>query len=196
MALSLSFTVTQSCDGKTLTFTETTGVYNVTTNPGGWGTPNKATTDCTSKKITITTPEDEQYEIDNSDTRMSVLPSSSDTGIVIINGADIGETSEDVIPDGVYIIDYECTMDDASTSTKRVYVYLDSQASCCVEGLFGEIKVNDCCCDDKSIKKAMTARAFLLAARAAGRCGRTQRANTLLELVTSLCTGGNCVNCN
>jgi hypothetical protein len=46
MALSLKTpTVVQSNDLTTLVVTDTTGAYNVSTNPGGWGTPNASTTD-------------------------------------------------------------------------------------------------------------------------------------------------------
>ena len=42
MALELSINVSLSSNGKTMTFTETTGVYNVNLNPTGWGSPNAA----------------------------------------------------------------------------------------------------------------------------------------------------------
>lgn len=40
MAFSHKITLTISIDGKTLYITDATGVYNVTTNPTGYGTPN------------------------------------------------------------------------------------------------------------------------------------------------------------
>lgn len=42
MALKLTFTIEESANGEYLTFTDTTGDYNVTTNPTGWGSPNIA----------------------------------------------------------------------------------------------------------------------------------------------------------
>lgn len=56
MALELSINVSLSSNGKTMTFTETTGAYNVGTNPKGWGSPNAALTDVESAKLDITTP--------------------------------------------------------------------------------------------------------------------------------------------
>jgi hypothetical protein len=46
MGLQLSLSsVVQSNDATTLTLTDGTGLYNVTTNPGGWTTPNTAFAD-------------------------------------------------------------------------------------------------------------------------------------------------------
>ena len=36
----MNFTIVESANGEYFTFTDTTGNYNVTTNPTGWGTPN------------------------------------------------------------------------------------------------------------------------------------------------------------
>ena len=38
------------------TFTDTTGVYNVTTNPGGYGTPNMDSTDVNTATISVYAP--------------------------------------------------------------------------------------------------------------------------------------------
>ena len=56
MALELSINVSLSSDGKTMTFTETTGAYNVNLNPTGWGSPNTPLTDISEAKLDITTP--------------------------------------------------------------------------------------------------------------------------------------------
>ena len=36
----MNFTIVESANGEYFTFTDTTGDYNVTTNPTGWGSPN------------------------------------------------------------------------------------------------------------------------------------------------------------
>jgi len=53
MAFTLAFTVTERGDNKLLTITDTTGIYNVTTNPTGWGTPNPETTVIDSSTNTL-----------------------------------------------------------------------------------------------------------------------------------------------
>lgn len=45
MALSLVVSYVQSNDNTTIKFTDDTGVYDVGTNPGGWGAPNIVVTD-------------------------------------------------------------------------------------------------------------------------------------------------------
>lgn len=44
--------ISVSTDGKTITIQETTGAYNVSTNPGGFGTPNPAISTFTTMLIT------------------------------------------------------------------------------------------------------------------------------------------------
>ena len=51
MALILKDSGSFSADGTQMFFEDTTGAYNVTTKPGGWGSPNPATTDVTTFQI-------------------------------------------------------------------------------------------------------------------------------------------------
>lgn len=51
MALSLSCAGSFSSDGDTMYFADDTGTYNASTNTGGWGAPNVATTTVTSFQI-------------------------------------------------------------------------------------------------------------------------------------------------
>jgi hypothetical protein len=57
MALELSINVSLSSNGKTMTFTETTGAYNVNLNPTGWGSPNEVLTNIGFATLSITTPD-------------------------------------------------------------------------------------------------------------------------------------------
>ena len=57
MALELGINVSLSTNGKTMTFTETTGAYNVNLNPKGWGSPNAALTDISEAYLVITLPD-------------------------------------------------------------------------------------------------------------------------------------------
>jgi hypothetical protein len=51
MSLSLKCEGSFSSDGETMYFGDTTGTYNASTNVGGWGAPNVATTTVTSFQI-------------------------------------------------------------------------------------------------------------------------------------------------
>jgi hypothetical protein len=57
MALELSINVSLSSNGKTMTFTETTGAYNVNLNPRGWGSPNADLTDISEAYLVVTLPD-------------------------------------------------------------------------------------------------------------------------------------------
>ena len=57
MALELSINVALSSNGKVMTFTETTGAYDATLNPTGWGSPNLELTDISEAKLEVTKPD-------------------------------------------------------------------------------------------------------------------------------------------
>lgn len=56
MAFELKYSFCESCDCKTGVFNDTTGVYDVNTNPTGYGAPNVASADITSATIVVTPP--------------------------------------------------------------------------------------------------------------------------------------------
>lgn len=60
MALQLNYCVPQDCDCKSVSFSDTTGVYNASTNPTGYGAPNILTTDVISSTITFFSPNETQ----------------------------------------------------------------------------------------------------------------------------------------
>lgn len=57
MALELSINVSLSSNGKTMTFTETTGAYNVNLNPTGWGPPNLDLNQIKEASLIVTLPD-------------------------------------------------------------------------------------------------------------------------------------------
>lgn len=56
MALEVKYSFCQECDCKEALFNDTTGVYNVSSNPTGYGAPNVASTAITSAVISIQPP--------------------------------------------------------------------------------------------------------------------------------------------
>jgi hypothetical protein len=57
MALELSINVSLSSNGKLMTFTETTGTYNVNLNPTGWGSPNLDLNQVLYASLVVTLPD-------------------------------------------------------------------------------------------------------------------------------------------
>ena len=49
----MNFTIVESANGEYFTFTDTTGDYNVTTNPTGWGGPNIARSALTPMRLVV-----------------------------------------------------------------------------------------------------------------------------------------------
>jgi len=56
MAFELKYSLCEQCDCKEALFNDTSGVYNVSTNPTGYGTPNVESTAITSATIVVTPP--------------------------------------------------------------------------------------------------------------------------------------------
>jgi len=57
MALELGINISLSTNGKTMTFTETTGAYNVNLNPIGWGSPNLDLNQVLNASLIVTLPD-------------------------------------------------------------------------------------------------------------------------------------------
>jgi hypothetical protein len=121
MALELSLdSPLQSNDQTTLRLTDNTGIYNVATNPSGWGTPNTdladidGSTTALTITITITTSDGTETAYDAIDayTYLGAAPTSVNdlvfdiTSDLLISGGDALGTSEDKLPDGWYVIEY------------------------------------------------------------------------------------------
>ena len=60
MALQLNYCVPQDCDCKSVSFSDTTGVYDATTNPTGYGGINPLTSNIISSTITFFSPNETQ----------------------------------------------------------------------------------------------------------------------------------------
>jgi len=81
MALKPTIQLCLTANCSTLSFTETTGVYNATTNPYGYGAPNTTIANAVSGSLVITTPDLVNYTI-------SIPPSNNpnlSTTIVLAN---------------------------------------------------------------------------------------------------------------
>jgi hypothetical protein len=118
--------IVQSNDGTTLTITDGTGLYDVTTNPNGWGTPNTAlanidgTTADLQLQINYTDSSLVQTVYDVIDyytlnlaapTTIADLVFSITSADLKVSGVAIG-TATDKLPDGWYDIEYSISKDE------------------------------------------------------------------------------------
>jgi hypothetical protein len=129
MAVALKLTYLQSNDAKTIVLTDDTGGYDVSTNNGGWGTPNELTSDVVS--VTTTTLNKYHVTLDITYTSAANVVTVYDTidlydnftsefgksyGMIYtldmsyleVSGVVAG-TDDDVFPDGIYDITYSIT---------------------------------------------------------------------------------------
>lgn len=105
MASNIKISITNNSNCKSFIVTEKTSAYNATFNPGGYGIPNIALGNILSSKIQVSLyNSDVIYTINTSAT----LPSNSNA-FVTINNTDIGFLSNQVITDGIYLVDYILT---------------------------------------------------------------------------------------
>lgn len=175
------------CD--TMTFTESTGAYHVTTNPTGWESVPTITTGTVT--LSILFPDEDDAEVVDLE---ASYPVSNTTNEYSITTDSLGVTS---FPDGVYTITYTVVADDATTWTRVKQFCVTCNAECCVDNMFGELDLSDCNCDTKRVQRALLAYATLKALKFAGRVGDTTKFATLLEDVETLCgTDNNCTTCN
>ena len=130
MGVLLNFCLAEQCDCKTALFNDTTGVYDVFTNDGGWGTPNTNSNTITSATIQIT-PKGYIYPITFTFTInnnvITLVERTDEFGVItdvtaLINNTifpffDFEFNSELLynsspnsdLADGSYLVTYECT---------------------------------------------------------------------------------------
>lgn len=162
MALTLSLTNTIS-NITEFTLTDSTGNYSVS-NEGGWGSPNIAISDVEYAHLIFTTPTGILYDIDIIDDLGIDFSTATISDLVYTVTNDmIGGVSGEVIPDGVYTVEYQisdsATWDNGGNDyslTLTIMSYYEVQNS--VFGRIGEIPTYYNCggCDNAYIKETST----------------------------------------
>lgn len=180
-----------ACD--TLTLTETTGVYNASTNTGGYGAPNITTSDVETVLLTVIAPDDTEYEIDLTATD---FPSSNDEFEYELDLADLGNRTS--IEDGYWQFVYE-VVDGATTytATKNYMFYCESE--CCVAKLLAKVEPDECDCDTQNLKRIENytkARTFLASLKNAASCFNLDKFDIIKGILTKLCRNADCKTCN
>lgn len=138
MALELQIpTISQSNDATTLIVTDTTGVYDATSNPGGWGSPNPEYTDIdgTTYQLLLGITFTDVYEVETEYEDVDVSGTFSDwennntyyvtSDLLIPDGSStpIGE-STDTLEDGFYtiVLKYVVTSSTSDTSDDAYFL--------------------------------------------------------------------------
>jgi hypothetical protein len=195
MALTLKFTVENGDDCKSIIFTETTGAYNVTTNPTGWGTPNATIAQVTEATLTI---ENLTTAVIYDD--ITITPNSTNSSTTIttqdleVGGVSIGDIT---LPDGLYEFTYTVI---ANTVTyEQVVKSLFLCESCCkIKKLAADVDINCGCCNDdcaKELYQFLEAHTLYKALQWGGICGSESEINSNILSLQEFLININCKNC-
>ena len=190
----LTFCLSNSCTE--LSVSETTGVYNVTTNPGGYGTPNPATGDVSSYVLVITDPDDVEYTIDLFANGFPTTNSDFEYSIPLTS---LGNRT--VIEDGYWQFAWTVVSTGPVTSTGNSAYYFTCNTECCVAALLANIVLEDngCNCNDDATAKQMDylrAKAFLESLKNAAFCGKLTLFNNIKTAINKMCAKTDCKTCN
>jgi len=191
MSVVLHFEVCDSRDCKSLLFTETTGAYNVTSNPTGWGAPNELTSDAVSAVLNIVLPSSTSVNIN---LFTSSYPSVNKTLEYTITSATLGLAANLKLDDGLYVFTYT-VVTGTTTYTQVNRVYITCNSKCCVATMLAKIPDKDCNCNDEYICKVLKAYTFYQALVLAGETGQTTKFANLKEILDDMCLSTNC-GCN
>jgi hypothetical protein len=179
--LELNINVCLSSSCRWFIFSETTGAYNVTTNPTGWGTPNPDLTDVTSCTLLVTDPNANETTFDLFSTTLYPNTDSSVTYNLI--NTDFNITGD--LTDGIWTFTYTCeTPEGTYTVTKKRLVACSIK--CRIEALKLKIRESDCGCDEEFILKVAKLELLLDAAENAASCGYETRVTNLLDMINKL----------
>lgn len=193
MAVVLSFEICESSGCNSLIFKETTGAYNASTNPTGWGAPNKSTSDAVSAVLTILLGDGTSHTINLFAT--GNFPTTNQNFEYEILPTQIGYASDDDQIDDQIITFTYTVVTGTTTYTQVVVQAFYCQVQCCVNTMFVELDF-ECDCAQNEIDTALKAFAMLQGLKQASGCGNTTNFNNILTQLNKLCANSECSACN
>jgi hypothetical protein len=202
MALSLNFTFCTTCDCKNITFTETTGTYDSSTNTGGWEAasstnPGAYGVDATAATLEVTDPGGSTHTID---LFADHSYPKADNSSVELSMADLGGTQGDKPADGLYVIKYTVTTGagdpaGASTYTKEIRELFYCNAQCCVHSMLADLQLECDTCDKDKKDDAIFAYTLLQDLKYSAACRIETNFDALIDNINRLCDAKNCRSC-
>lgn len=180
---------------RVLTIRDTTGVYDLTDNPGGW--QNAATVlagDITAAVLNITLPDG---------TTMDEIDVLADLPNPITGAFDFPSITLPEQVDGKYIIEYTLT-EGATSKTKRLSIYSLCNSRCCIDKMWSKYANNidatsdGCGCSPKTIltkDRALLAETLMKAINSSAMCNNETSRDLLLAKLTRICALEEC-DCN
>lgn len=205
MALSLKFTITQRPEGLGATFTDTTGDYDATTNPGGWGAPNPEKSDVVSANMTIFKPDPVTFLPDPTSSNFVIIDMDGrgypTTNPISLIPTDFGATDDNTsILNGTYLFRLNVTVLVSSVPISQPYVdvyytfYTD--LICCKNTL--ALQYKPCNCKPSELFMNILRLTVDIASIEAGNdpnCGDFLSANTAFVHGKGICAKNGCKGC-
>lgn len=154
--LTTNFSILEKIGCSSFNFTDTTGTYNSTTNPGGYGTPNPSYSDITETEIAVTRPDGTVVTITD------FIPTSGNQ-VKNITAYRLG-FNDGYLSDGVYTIVYSVFKEGkCRIGYKSAMVLFSCRTQACIKGKIATLLNNDCtgkCVGDAAQTDSILAMAF------------------------------------
>ena len=152
MAVQIKSNVTKP-DCKSFTYSQTTGVYDATTNLTGWGIPNKELTDVVTSVISI---KNNKTGITYDDIDIDVAETSTRNYIFANLFLNSTPTGIETIQDGIYSFTHTVTFNDDSKISTVTYRTSLCELNCTIQALTDTMldTIDDCCTDNKKEARA------------------------------------------
>jgi len=195
MAFQPKFTVSLGSDCHSFIITDTTGNYNASTNPTGWGTPNPATSDATRitlsvKNLYTNITYDDIVALAYT-TAVTVFPTSD----LEIDGVSIGDV---LMPDGLYEFTYTIVISDTTTYIATSNNILLCESCCKIKTIAANLDLDCGCCNDPcadDIWKFLQVYTELKIIEYSGYCGSSSNIFKKIKSLQSLLKHFDCKNC-
>lgn len=192
MALRPTIQLCLTANCSTLSFTETTGVYNATTNPYGYGAPNITIGEAVNGTLIITAPDLTTYTF-----VWLILPSNNPDLSTIISLATLGGRTS--VEDGFWNFQYTITDVYATPYVAQKGYYFYCQSECCVAKLLTKIdldKMTECGKNTKILDDYTKAKVLLQSIKNAASCLNNTNYLKAKALLEKICKNSNCKTCN
>jgi len=194
MAFQPTITACLKNNCKVLQVTDSTDIYNATSNPKGWEDASTLLgANVSTAYLYITYPDDITYSqtVDVTSQIATVV-----TGTFVFNDIFPTGTSFD---DGYYEILYEITDTSSNVYSYKLKVYFSCNARCCINKMWNEYAsklCGDCGCEAKDLRDhALEAEAFYDALNSCASCLNTTTRDNILTMINRLCDSNDC-NCD
>jgi hypothetical protein len=197
MALELNFSAAEGSGCNSIVIYDKTGAYSIS-NLTGYGSPNFDLVTLSAASLKFTSPSGTINTL-----ALPVPPTTipETTGIVgfTVLGTDLGLSSSESFEDGKWMIDVTLTFADPSSTTgftdvtQNIVLYFLCQVNCCVNKIVARYNPLSCC-QDSELDTALDAYISFQAIKQAVKCGKIEKANSILTQLKKLCAASTC-NC-